>query len=67
MWCLISLNYNEDDADDKSPDLIPNDWIINKFNCWYPLDFKISTINLHSKIEELTIADKDRKLNQKDH
>lgn len=52
MWCLISLYDNEDDADEKSPDLIPNGWIINKLNCWYPLDIKISTIKKYAKSKE---------------
>jgi len=61
MWCLISLYDNEDDADEKSPDLIPNGWIINKFNCWYPLDFKISTIKEYAKSKEIPDYNKWKK------
>uniref|UniRef100_A0A2S2NLM2 DUF4806 domain-containing protein n=1 Tax=Schizaphis graminum TaxID=13262 RepID=A0A2S2NLM2_SCHGA len=61
MWCLISLYDNEDDVDEKSPDLIPNGWIINKLNCWYPLDFKISTIKKYAKSKEIPDYNKWKK------
>ncbi|XP_029346545.1 uncharacterized protein LOC107882671 isoform X1 [Acyrthosiphon pisum] len=58
MWCLILLYDNQDDADEKSPDLIPDSWIINKINCWYPLDFKISTIKKYARSMEIPDYDK---------
>jgi len=58
MWCLISLYNNEYDADEKSPDLIPDGWIVNKLNCSHPLDFKISTIKKYARSMEIPDYDK---------
>lgn len=49
MWILVYL-YDEDK--DPSPDLIPKKWLINYNNCWYPKDFKLSTIKSYAKKKE---------------
>ncbi|XP_050064189.1 uncharacterized protein LOC126553034 [Aphis gossypii] len=41
MWTLIHL-YEPPDA--KTPDLIPNAWIIDNDTCWYPMSFRLSKI-----------------------
>jgi len=47
MWTLISIY--EPDEDEPIPDLIPNIWLINDAKCWYPLNFRMSTINSLTK------------------
>jgi len=49
MWTLIHL-YEENG--DTSPDLIPNEWMLNDYSCWYPKDFKLSTIKSYAKRKE---------------
>lgn len=49
MWILIHL-YEENG--DNSPDLIPNEWMLSDYNCWYPKDFKLSTIKAYAKRKE---------------
>lgn len=61
MWCLIKLYDYDEFTDEKSPDLIPSDWIVNKFNCWYPFDYKMSTIKKYAKEKEQPDCDKWKK------
>lgn len=46
MWTLETI-YEPDM--DPTPDLIPNIWIISDSKCWYPLNFRISTIKTKAK------------------
>lgn len=34
---------------DKTPDLIPNVWIIDNQTCWYPKSFRLTTIKALAK------------------
>lgn len=46
MWTLIKLY---EITNEKTPDLIPNVWIIDKQTCWYPMSFRLSTIKALAK------------------
>ncbi|KAF0708282.1 Uncharacterized protein FWK35_00030705, partial [Aphis craccivora] len=48
-WTLIHL-YEENG--DNSPDLIPNEWMLSDYSCWYPKNFKLSTIKAYAKRKE---------------
>lgn len=46
MWTLIKLHES---INDKTPDLIPNIWIIDDETCWYPMSFRLTVIKSLAK------------------
>lgn len=46
MWSLV-LILGEDR--EEIPDLIPNVWLKNQNECWYPIEYKTSKINTLAK------------------